>query len=454
MNFKVVYLVDNKRRDLPGAALLARQLSLKGISCELQPLEAYRAVIYAFKPHLVIFNHLLASHLVAFSHRLRSLGIGVAVLPNEGIYYNRETLMFNAGRAHNNAHVDLFFCWNSVHRAALESVGFESEILFTTGSPRFDFYFEPWKGLYRKPSLPRKTRPRILFCTNLSLAKFYELPKAEADRFFSSWAKNVSSYKDYWGAVGVVYRNRQRVLTYLENLLGSGAYDITLRVHPSEDIDFYKSWLQNLSMSKSQHLQLDQSSHITDLMLSCDIEVSLDSCTTAVDAWLAGKPTIELALEPHELLSHPILDGLNVRCESPSDIITAVAEALSASQPIHISYARKKHIDLWFGDPKGNSAAMIAETIANFLKGRSLFRSGVYTFSDFRRGIKLMALNKLGKPYNWHPQLLIRLFLNTNGSYIKRETLQKTITPTMVKEMNKVIKSLGGSHQSLHDLSL
>ena len=54
---KVVYLVDNKRRDLAMAALIALQLERRGIECVLEPLESYRAVLAADRPDMIIFNH-------------------------------------------------------------------------------------------------------------------------------------------------------------------------------------------------------------------------------------------------------------------------------------------------------------------------------------------------------------------------------------------------------------
>ena len=93
---RVVYLVDNKNRDLMGASLIAHYIRESGHECFLEPLEAYQAALGAHKPHLMIFNHLLASHLAAYSRRLNSLGIKVAVLSNEGILYDKDVLDFNS----------------------------------------------------------------------------------------------------------------------------------------------------------------------------------------------------------------------------------------------------------------------------------------------------------------------------------------------------------------------
>jgi len=436
---KIVYLVDNKRRDLQGAMLLAHCLSKKNILCELQPLEAYRGSIYAFKPQMVLINHLLASHLVTYSQKLKAMGVKVAVLPNEGINYEYSELMFNAGKAHNGAHFDLFFCWNLFHKRALEQVGFEASKIHVTGTPRFDFYFQPWRKIYEIPK--KNNKKRILLCTNLTIAKFFELPKKEADQFFSSWALNASRYQDYWGAIEVTYRNRNRILHYLKALLQNDTFEVTLRIHPSEDSLFYRQWEATLSAAERRRLIIDQSTAITELILACDIEISLDSCTTALDAWMAGKPTIDIDLERHPLTSNPLRDSLNATCQSPGDLTYMIDEAISAGQHSFFS-RRKKHLEDWCGDPQGNSAERIARLISESLKGAECRMPTSYSLSDIRRGLKLKLYNKFNKPYNWQPQLTIREIANKKSVYLKREALEKTVTPHDIAIMKKVFRKL------------
>jgi len=115
----VVILVDSKTRDLDVATLIAFHLRKLGVECHLEPLEADRAVAAAYRPAMIVFNHLTASHLVAYSKRLAEMGVLTAVLPNEGIQYDDDASRFYAGRHHNGAHIDYFFCWNERHRETI-----------------------------------------------------------------------------------------------------------------------------------------------------------------------------------------------------------------------------------------------------------------------------------------------------------------------------------------------
>jgi len=427
---RVVYLVDNKRRDLAMAALIAYQLELQGIECRLEPLESYRAVLAADRPDMIIFNHLVASHLARYSQRLHREGVLVAVLPNEGILYKEEVLKFNAGRFHNSAHIDLFFAWNEAFRDALTAVGMGGETrIEVVGVPRFDYYFPPWSALHAPATPGPRTRPRVLVCTNFVFAKYGDLPPHEATQLFKDWARRIDSYQDYQGAVQVSHRNRERLFGFLDALLEDGRFDVVLRPHPNEEADWYAKRIALMPSHLRDNLTLDAESNITGLILNCDLEISMDSCTTALECWIAGKPTLDLELERHPMLTNPMLDPLNLRCNAPEELPRMVAEQLANPTQAAYRELREAHLARWCASPAGNSAERTAKAIADSLEKRKLPRNIRLTFSDRRRGLKLKLLRNLGKPYNWQPQLALRALLNPTGTFIKQRIYGKTITP-------------------------
>ena len=177
MRPRVVVLVDSRLRDLAVATLIAHHLDRLGVDCFLEPLEAYRAVLGAYRPNLILFNHLTAGHLVAYSKRLAGMGVLTAVLPNEGILYDPYDLKFSAGAHHSGAHIDYFFCWNEPHRAAIVENALPGAHVEAIGVPRFDFYFEPWSRAFRVAGRRPRSRPRILLCTNFLYAWFWKRPR-------------------------------------------------------------------------------------------------------------------------------------------------------------------------------------------------------------------------------------------------------------------------------------
>lgn len=83
--YRAVIFVDLKDRDLMGDALTAHELGKRGITCYLEPLETWQSAIHAYKPNFVLYNHLTVKHLANFSQDMKSWGVLVGCLMNEGL---------------------------------------------------------------------------------------------------------------------------------------------------------------------------------------------------------------------------------------------------------------------------------------------------------------------------------------------------------------------------------
>lgn len=444
---RVVFLVDNKRRDLMVAGLIAYQLERIGIDCALEPLESTFAALAAYEPDMVIFNHLSASHLVRYSHRLQKLGVLVAVLPNEGLIYKDEVRDFIALRSHSDAHADLYFCWNEPLANSIRKSGtaFEKTIRIL-GVPRFDLYCGPWSNLYKAGISNTKYHSTILVCTNFVFAKYHELPPEEGDRLFGDWANRVPLYRDYRGAIATHHANRQRLFSFLRPLLATGLYDVVLRPHPGENADWYAERIAELPDELKPYVSLEADRNITDLILNCDLEISMDTCTTALESWIAGKPTIDLDMQHHPMLTNEIVHPLNVHCSDPSDLPRLVAEALA--EPTQPAYAAKRatHLAYWCHQPDGTAAEKVAHAIDDAIAARGpnpdLGRK--LNFDDRRKGMKLKLLRAFGLPYNWSPFLRWQAIVAPGKAAIKRGIYAKTITPADIRRVRRIFSDAFG----------
>ncbi len=439
----VVILIDNKTRDLDVAALIAHHLSRFDIECHLEPLEAFRGALATYRPEMIIFNLLTASHLVEYSKRLSEMGVLTAVLPNEGILYDEETLRFNAGRNHNEAHIDYFFCWNEAHRKALIAEGFDQNTrVEVVGVPRFDFYFKPWSDLVLRPKTPATSRPRILVCTNFMTAHFCDLPRGEGDKFFGAWAQYIPLYQDYWRGYENHKKGRQRSLDFLEALIRSDRFEITLRPHPMEDANFYRSWIEKLSSAQRAHLHFDTKNGISGLILDCNLEISCETCTTALEAWIANKPTIELIFERDPLWYREIQGKANVPCDNPESLPDLIDQQLRNPISPEMREARKQHLKDWCAVPNGNSSLRIAEVVRDALERKRPADWSKLTFNDYRRAFKLKGKQKMGVAYHFDPMLTIKYALFPRQYNIRNYVQQKSITPSDVSEARKRIENL------------
>lgn len=433
MNKKVVILVDNKWRDLPGCALIAHHLETGfAINCILEPLESWRACIGAYKPDFILFNHLTAMHLARFSERLKEMGVLVGVLPNEGILYDKEVLDYNAGKYHRYAHIDHFFCWNRAHRdALLRNMNELNGEIHVAGVPRFDYYFAPWKDIFLSGHQDRDRRKKkILICTNFVFARYKDWPKSDVEKIFSSWKERISTYANYNDLIEVAARSRSKVFQYLEAILKGTKCDIDLKPHPSEDCRPYISWFDTLSLEYKKRVNLCLTESMWEVLSSCDLEISCETCTTALESWIAGKPTIELIFEKHPVFFHKIAARPNRICDFPEKLSEMIEEALNNPAQEDLRQLRRQYLDEWCAAPSGVSSRMVAEIIAEAI-GYHANPKWNFTFQDWRRALKLKIKNFFGLAYGSNPWKLIMGLLPgykmdaTEAKFIRPADVQK-----------------------------
>lgn len=442
----VIILVDSKTRDLDVATLIAHHLRDRGIECHLEPLEAFRAVLAAYRPKMIIFNHLMASHLVAWSQRLAEMGVLTAVLPNEGIFYDREQLEYYAGRHHNGAHIDYFFCWNDIHRRAILDQGLHGRAqVEVVGVPRFDFYFEPWSRVIYRPKPEPAVRPKVLFCTNFGTAYFWKLPREQADKLFAPWKGRIGIYSEYWRSIEAQWNSRERAFGFLNALVEADKYEILLRPHPMEETSIYERWLETLPAARRQHISMNATSNITPLILDCDLQISCETCTTALESWIAGKPTIELLFDRDQLWYFEEPARGNIPCSEPARLVELVDRGLNEPLPTEIAEARRNHLEKWCSTPDGMSSERIADILARDLQEQVSPDWSKLNANDYRRSIKLKSLNSLGLAYHFDPLLALKRTMFPRRYSVKDWTYKKSIKPQDVENARRRLELRLGS---------
>jgi surface carbohydrate biosynthesis protein len=396
---------------------------------------------------MVIFNHLYATHLAEWSRRLADMGVLVAVLLNEGIVYDDGEMRYIAGRHYEDAHADIYFCWNEPHRQAiLAHNAFKGARVEVIGVPRFDFYVEPWSRLIYRPDTARRTRPQILVCTNFVTARYWELPREAGDKFFAPWVGKIPLFDDYWVAVECHWKGRQRVLDYLGALVGADKYEIVVRPHPREDVDFYARWIDALDESQRRHIRIDSSTNISALILACDLELSCETCTTAIESWIARKPTIELLFERHPLWYREEHTVANVPCGSPEELPALVERELANPLQTEKAEIRRHHLEKWCYAVDGHASARLVDVAASAIRAKKPAAWSQLTINDYRRAAKLFATQKLGQAYHFDILLPLKRALIGDRYAIKEHVYQKSVKPAdVVRATQKFERALQGS---------
>ena len=439
MSKNVVLLVEHKNRDLKGCALIAKHIHDRGVNCHLEPINAWQAILGAYKPDFILFNHVLRRHLADYTERLARMGVLTGVLPNEGLLYNDQIRAYNSGREFDNVHLDYYFCWNQPHQQCLLEHGYAGRTeVRVVGVPRFDFYFEPWSRIYPRTPRAPNARPRLLVCTNFGFAEWRHRPREVVDRFFSQWKDRMAHDADYWTAIEVNHRSRLRFFDFLQALVDADRYDVVLKTHPREDRALYEKWLNSLPPNARARVHyVPAESNITPLILDCDLEISCEKCTTAMESWVASKPTVELVFEKHPVFYDEAFSRLNPLCESPAQLADMVQQQLANPAQTEFQAGRQAHLAKWCGSPQGHAALNVATTIADALeqpRPAKRLRLGLH---DYRRAVKLKAYRALGKPYTFFPltQASRRLFPSRTKKFSNKIVLyEKSVTPALVRE--------------------
>ncbi|MEO5802493.1 MAG: surface carbohydrate biosynthesis protein [Verrucomicrobiota bacterium] len=432
----VVLLVEHRDRDLKGCALVAHHLERMGVRAHLEPINAWQAVLGAHQPDFILFNHTNREHLADYTRHLAKRGVLTGVLLNEGLLYSDRIREYNSQRLP-NLHLDYFFCWNDLHRDCLLANGYEGNTdVITIGVPRFDFYFDPWKRIFKSGSPPIKNRPRILLCTNFGFAEWRDRPKETVDRFFSQWS-HMPAYADYWNAIEVNHRSRLRFLDFLKAILQSEKFETVLKTHPREGRNSYEKWIAALPVELKNNLTyVPSASNITPLILDCDLEISCEKCTTAMESWIARKPTIELIFEKYPLFFDSTFSALNVPCDSPEQIVSQIEAQLASPEQSAQREGRGVHLAKWCHAPNGNVSANVAKAIASALENRKQPKKTRLHFDDYRRAFKLRTYQAIGQPYTFFPLQQIKRRVLGAKKYSKKMMLyDKSIRPAEVKRI-------------------
>jgi len=192
---------------------------------------------------------------------------------------------------------------------------------------------------------------------------------------------------------------------------------------------------------------LDVTTNIATQILACDLEISCETCTTAIEAWLAGKPTIELTFEKNPLWYREEQAIASVECSDPADIVSVVREQLSDFGPNHTHDRRVKHLKKWCHHLDGQSSRMLAETVAEALRDGGEPDWSRLTFGDHRRAWKLHFMRLLGLPYHYDPFLPLKRLVRPAKHAMKYLALSKSICPRDVAKMATRIESVAADTQ-------
>ncbi len=377
---RVLLLIDQKWRDLPGHVLLKRTLEREfGHRVVAGPFGCEGVLVPLFRPDAVIVNHLLESAKVRLARALRAGGIGIVALPTEGIPSLPDVRLFAAGKYTDMSLVDLQLCWNEPMRDLIVEHGLLPEDrVRVCGVPRFDVYAEPVRRLVadREEMLGRHgldaRRPVVLLTSNFVNAGFVEANVEFFERNSRDLGlTNVPSYARPSENARKDYETRRLAFDAVERLLADlPDISVALKPHPNESQSAYREWLGRVSAAHPGRVAVIGQDYIWNVLGTATVVIQR-SCTTAIEAWLHGLPTVEFQLNPGEYYfspEHARGSDLVRTYEALRERVGAYVSG--APVPEALSAARRQFIRRWVGAVDGGRTRACAAEIDRFVRAR------------------------------------------------------------------------------------
>jgi surface carbohydrate biosynthesis protein len=370
----ILIAVDHKWRDLAGHVYAGLLLEQRGhvVHYARNNLEKY--YIPAVKPDLVVMNHLIPPKKQEFAKYLQKQNIRVVILPTEGMPTLDVMRNHMGGKDCDLSGVDLHFVWNQPMADILrENQTLAADKIVVAGVPRFDFYRKPLKSiLLNKADFLKKygldsRYPLVTFATNFTQASFHT-----SNQDF--YLKNAQKYgrdkvlEEAYGDLGDVpkrdYLSRELFLEAFVTLVRNfPEVNFALKLHPTEDHQFYQDLIRKDLSSSANRVRIIAHEYIWDVLNATDIELNR-SCTTAIESWLLGKPTIEMQLNPHEYYFSPEFASGSDMVKSSDELIERVSYYLAGgSISQDLQNAREQFLRKWCNSPDGTSTRAVADHI-------------------------------------------------------------------------------------------
>ncbi|CAN0341359.1 unnamed protein product, partial [Phaeothamnion confervicola] len=304
-----IHLVcDQKWRDLPGLAALRLALEARGHSALISSTKDIHAMIRLYRPDCVVMNHLFSPANQHIAASLRAAGIAVAILPTEGAV-RPELRGLGNGEFSAQWPLDLYLAWSEEAAAGVRAQwGYDETKVQTVGCARLDFYTPAFESAVTTRAAfceaygLRADRPIVTWATAYAYAEVLTEERFRA-QFIEESAVNgmAESYRRIgFSPLQLPESHAQGRRASAEAFFALSRarpdWQFVIRPHPLERRGFYLEEMEKLGRPNVIFAPQD---YIWNILRSSDLHLHRQ-CTTAVEAWMWDKPTIELGMDRAE----------------------------------------------------------------------------------------------------------------------------------------------------------
>lgn len=378
---RIHFICDHKWRDLPNITAIKVIMQQLGHKVTVASGKETVPLIRMFRPDCVVFNHMQGAHYSALSRNLKNLNIAVAVLPTEGAAdpFARPVIW---GEYNDYSSVDLFLSWSRLVTDKIEQLKvMPAGRVVTIGCTRFDFYRKPLAALLmtREEFCAlyglEPNRPLVVWATKYGYAALHGDRSARWDDYLRAMV-DVGVDKcyaklniDYHEIPAIHHRGRDAATN---GVLGFAAarpdVQVAIKPHPMEDRNFYKARIAEAGLA---NVILCNNQYIWDVLNASDVLLA-EHCTTAVEAWLLEKPTIELKFSDKPLFEWSEHEAGSARAETVEQLVDVVDGYLENPQiDTDIAAHRRAYVETYYHAVDGKRIHAAAAALDDMLNARA-----------------------------------------------------------------------------------
>jgi hypothetical protein len=372
---KTILLCDQKWRDLPNLCAIKVILERLGNTALISATKDAFAQIVAFRPDVVVFNHMHSERYRTLSRVLKESGRIVVVLPTEGTM-RPEFEPIGTGEFSDYSDVDVFLAWNDTAadevRRRWSKTGIEVQ---TIGCTRFDFHHPRFvNAVTTREALCAKwkldpSRPIVTWATAYGYSELNGLPKSDCAQFERE-AIEVGIKEclqrigiDLFELPAIVSEGREAAAeAFFEAAKVLREIQFVIKPHPREDRGYYE---RRLAETRLPNVRLCPRDYIWNTLRVADVHLHRH-CTTAVEAWMWQRPTIEMGMDKHRAFAWPEREAGSDIADDAKSLIELVRYRLATSLESTLLAYRSKYIHAWFGAADGRRCEAAADTIHQY----------------------------------------------------------------------------------------
>lgn len=412
---RILLVCDHKWRDLPNLTVTKLRLEQLGHRVLLSTAKDMEPSMLWFRPDCLVLNHLFGNAHVSLAHKARAAGIVVVLLPTEGVAPPALADLGNGAYSDYRA-LDLYLAWGEEPAKSIRAHwDLDSERVPAIGFPRLDFYSAHFKAAitprdhFLRALRLDPARKVVTWATQFPYANFGARDREKFLREQSDFGIRAS-----YERLGLVAAKIPEIHAAAQTA-GAEAFcamaasfpdaQFIIRPHPVESREFYRGLIREHQLTNVGFCPQD---YIWNVLNATDVHIHRH-CTTAVEAWMWNKPTIELALDPIPQLSWPEREAGSDIASDSDMLIAHVRRYLDGAtiEPQRAAY-RRDYIHRHMGPADGRRSEAMADAIDRMLRKRERSRRIWTAMPGVKGSLRAVAASALRHALSRTPDQSLR----------------------------------------------